>query len=470
MGEREKRLNQDPVSGSFGHEDINPEMFGGKLRGAKPNITRRDALKLFGLGTLALAGCTPKGQAVIKTVEAFTPDPTAVAERVEELRQGKETEEQTPIEDPILNTPETGTYNPEALKRWQELEPQPKIDERIDIAILPSRYVRGVDAFSWHLDVAKKLGFQAVSVVASPPEFKNHTGIDLPSGITLDELIQRSDYDRIFSDPDLKRVHLTCDVGGSGAVNGWQFPRAGVCTPEGLERTYQEYYRTAEILLTKYGASGKEIIIGGPNEIDLLAKGGYSAGTEDADWQAAARENAITYFNTIYKAVRDANAAHPDKNPLKTGLEILQFRSLWDSKNAVNALSGVVPNLEIQPGEVSLSAWQVAGKGKEGYLLGAATKLIEEFAPKSDVAISEFGVADGDRPELTRDQIAKEYINGINAALSQGAKRVTIWGLTGFNSDNDFPNNNEERGLGLIRPDGSLRKEVYAALQQFSNS
>lgn len=432
---------------------------------AKKRLSRREFLRagaLF-LGGLALAACDRKG--VVETLTPIEPDPTLVAKRVEELR--KELEESTSQENPILNTPETGIYNPEALKRWQELEPQPLIDDRIDIAILPSRYVRGDGTFDWHLDVAKRLGFQAVSAVASPPEFENHTGISIPSGTTLDELIQTQFYTNIFSDPQIKRIHLTCDVNGIGTANGWMFPN-GSFSPDQLETTYQEYKRTASYILSKFGSMGKEIIIGGPNEIDLLAKNGYRPETEDANWSEVAVRNAILYFNTFHQAIRDANIEYGGANSLKTGLEILQFRTLWDSEDVVNALSSVVPKLNVPTDEVSLSAWQVSGKGKEGYLLGAALRLIRQYAPQSSIAISEFGVADNDRPALTREQVADEYSFGVSGALANGASRLTVWGLTGFNSDVNFPNNSQERGLGLIRPDGSLRKEVYKALQEFT--
>lgn len=364
-----------------------------------------------------------------------------------------------------INNPETGIYNSEALRRWLELEPQPKLDPRIDIAIGPSRYVRGEQAIPWHVEVATRLGFQSVSIAVSPPEHQNHLGIN--GNIPLDELMKKPYHQYVFSHPEIKRVHITCDVGSREAANGWMFPGQSF-TEEQLEATYQEYRRTCDYLLEQYGDgdSDKEIIIGGPNEVELLCKGGYSGATEDEDISPQAMANAIRYYNTIHKAVRDANAVHSGKTPLKTGMEVLQIRSEWD-RNAMTGLD-IAASLNVPPDEISLSAWQFAGKGQEGYLLGAAIRTIKQNVPGSRIAVSEFGIADRDRPELSRNKIGQEYFFGLMVALSEDADRVTIWGLTGFDSDKNFPNNDEIRGLGLIRPDGSLRVEVYNSLREFS--
>ena len=380
-------------------------------------------------------------------------DPAAVEARVEELL--------------ILNTLETGTYNRESLLRWQELEPQPKLDDRIGISIHPSKYVRGEGSLEWHVDIASRLGFQRVSIVASPKEHEDHTGIETLKGTTLDELIRRPYYETVFGHPDIKAIHITCDVNGPGTVNGWQLPEEGVCTPERLEATYKEYLRVADYLLERYGENGKEITIGGPNELELLAKGDYSPGTEGADISPQFIKNAILYYNTFHRAIRDANRAHSDKAPLKTGAEVLQIRSEWDRPDAKTGLD-VLSALDVPPDEVSLSAWQVAGKGQEGYNLGASLRLMRDNLPQSRLAVSEFGIADKDRPEWTREEVARQHAVGVQVAWETNAAYVTIWGLTDYDSDVINPDNAETRGLGLIRPDGSLRKEVYNALRRLS--
>jgi len=88
--------------------------------------------------------------------------------------------------------------------------------------------------------------------------------------------------------------------------------------------------------------------------------------------------------------------------------------------------------------------------------------------PQSRLAVSEFGIADKDRPEWTREEVARQHAVGVQVAWETNAAYVTIWGLTDYDSDVINPDNAETRGLGLIRPDGSLRKEVYNALRRLS--
>jgi len=445
MTERNKSADMNLTTQILGSEQPNSELFGDNPN-SRTGLSRRGFLSVLGtfsVGAL-LAACSPE------------PDPEAVEAMVKELRALR-----------ILNTAETGLYSRENLLRWQELEPQPKLDDRIGISILPSKYVRGEGTFEWHVDVATRLGFQRVSIVASPQEHKDHTGIETPSDITLDKLIQRPYYAAVFNHPDIKGIHVTCDVAGPGTVNGWQLPEEGVCTPERLEATYEEYRRVADYLLERYGDNGKEITISGPNELELLAKGGYSPGTEDADISPQFIKNASLYYNAFHQALRDANRAHPDKQPLKTGAEVLQIRSEWDRPDAKTGLD-VLSALDVTPDEVALSAWQFAGKGQEGYLLGAAVSLIHDNLPHSRIAVSEFGIADKERTELTREEVASEYQTNLEAAWNKGATYVTVWGLTDYDSTEINPNNDKTRGLGLIRPDGSLRKEVYNALRRLS--
>lgn len=420
----------------------------------KKSFSRREFLKVSGvtlgslLGSKFIAACAPS--------EYQEPDPDAVAERVEKLRN-----------EAILNTSETRQHNPEALLRWKEIEPQPKIDERIGIAIHPSKYVRGEGSITWHTEVAAKLGFQRVAVPISPPEFYEHTGIDLGQRQTLDTLVQYSEFDTLFNHPDIKAIHVTCDVGNPEAVNGWQFPAEGAFTEERLQATYEEYRRTAEYLLQKYGHLGKEIAIGGPNEMELLAKSGWNPDTEDQDISETAFKNMVSYYNTFHQAIRDANAAHADKTPLLTGAEVLQIRTEISNGDSVTGLN-VVQNLDASPDELTLSAWQFSGKGEGGYWPQKAMEEMQRSIPSGRVAITEYGVADSDRTDLSREQIADFYVKDINGAFSGGAKYVISWGLTGFDSSKINPNNNEIRGLGLIRPDGSIRKEAYNALRQLS--
>lgn len=421
----------------------------------KNSISRRELLKVGGLaagsllGSRFLAACAPN--------EEREPDPTAVAERVKELRS-----------EAILNTPETGLYNKENLLRWKEIEPQPKIDERIGIAILPSKYVRGEGSIVWHTEVAAKLGFQRVAVPISPAEFDGHTGIEFNQRPTLDTLVKYSEFDTLFSHPDIKAIHITCDVGGANTVNGWQFPNEGVFTPERLQATCEEYRRTAEYLLQRYGHLGKEITIGGPNEMELLAKGGWNPNSEDEDISEIAFKNMVSYYDEIHRAVRDANATHTDKTPLLTGAEVLQIRTEIGKNDPLTGLD-VVGALSVSPDVVTLSAWQFSGKGEGGYWPEKAMEKIQQSASASQVAITEYGVADSDREDLTREQIANYYAKDIQGAFSGGAKYVVVWGLTDFNSEKGKinPNNNELRGLGLIRADGSIRKEVYEVLRNY---
>ncbi|MFV1916989.1 MAG: hypothetical protein ACC618_00665 [Patescibacteria group bacterium] len=415
-------------------------------------MTRRQLLQrglLIAGGAVLYAACAPS--------EEREPDPTAVAERVKKLRS-----------EAILNTPETGVYNKKNLLRWQEIEPQPKIDERIGIAILPSKYVRGEGSIAWHTQVAAKLGFQRVAVPISPNEFADHTGIELSQKPTLDALVKYSEFDALFNHPGITAIHITCDVGGTNTVSGWQFPNEGAFTPERLQATYEEYRRTSEYLLQRYGHLGKEITISGPNEMELLAKGGWNSTTEDEDISETAFKNMVSYYDKIHRAVRDANAAHEGKTPLLTGAEVLQIRTEIGENDPLTGLD-VIEALSVLPDVVTLSAWQFSGKGEGGYWLEKAMEEVQQSTSASRVAITEYGVADSDREDLTREQIANYYVKDIQGAFSGGVEYVVVWGLTGFNSKNGKinPNNNELRGLGLIRPDGSVRKEVYEVLKKY---
>jgi len=79
------------------------------------SLTRREFARFIGFtaGSAVLAACMPAGKG-----QEITPDPGAVAERVKQLKS-----------EAILNTPETGLYNPEQLQRWLELEPPRNIQQ-----------------------------------------------------------------------------------------------------------------------------------------------------------------------------------------------------------------------------------------------------------------------------------------------------------------------------------------------------
>ena len=417
-------------------------------------LSRRELLKLagFGLGVgVGLGACKAFGVNP-NEINAETPDPTEVEKRLKQM-----------ITEGQFNRVETGVYNPEALNLWKEIEPQPKIDPRIGICIEPSRYVRGKGSIEWHAKVAELLGFQRVAIPVSPPEFVGHTGIEDTDTSTLDKLLQNPEFESIFSNPQFKDIHLTLDIGGGGA-NAWQLPDKAAFTEERLQKTYEEAYAAANLIQEKWGHLGKIITCGFSNEIELHAKGGYRPETEDEDISPVALENGIKYFNTVFRAIRDANAAHPGNNPLLTSMEVLQIRRLvmYNDRNAITGLN-IASGLDVLPDELTLSCWQFSGKGDGGYWPEKAMEKMRSVAP--NVAITEYGVADGDRLDLPKDQVAAYYPKDIKGALAGGAKYIDVWGLTGFNSEKNFPNNKEERGLGILRPDGTIRKEVYEALQ-----
>lgn len=369
-----------------------------------------------------------------------------------------------------MNTPETGEYNAEALQKWQELEPQPFLSEKLGVNIMPSRYVRGEGAIAWHADVAKRLGFRKVAIVASPPEFVDHTGITPTASMsTLDGLVQYYEYDRVFG-AGFDQVHITCDVGGASAANGWNFPGTDF-TQEQLGATYQEVKATANYILGKFGGSNTEFVMGGPNEIELLAKGGYNPGTEDANMSPQAVDNAVAYFDTVHSAIADANSEHPNAKPIKTGLEVLQIRTEMNDTNAVTGLD-VASRLAKVPDYVTLSAWQFSGKGPTGgYLPGKAVETMQAQVPGAQVLLTEYNVADSDRRAVTegeREAVAGVIKADIESALGAGAKCIYNWGLTCYNGSKNFGNNDEYRGLWFIRPDGSMRREVYETLKQIA--
>ena len=423
---------------------------------AEEEVRRLDAARRV-IAT-AVSNATPTSTATATSAPTRTPAPTATPQP----------ETPTPVP---FGPSETGNYNAETLAGWAEIEQQPPIDARIGISVLPSRVVRGQGTVEWHAAVAEKLGFQRVAIVLSPPEHENHTGIETPPGTDLVSLVSGYGYDRFLQSPAFKEIHITCDVGNPAAANGWQFPKSGF-TEAQLEATYDEYYALAKYLLFHYGDLNKQIVIGGPNEMELLCKGGYSPGTEDADISPAAIENAVAYYDTMIRAVRAANQNFPGSRPLRTGIEVLQIRKSLTNPDAQNGLTAVVPRLAVPPDEVNLSAWQFAGKGGEpGYMMRQAVELIREHAPHSVPAVTEYGLADKEWGGLTREQVADKYQADLKTTMWTGADAAytTVWGLTGFNADVNFPDNDQMRGLGLIRPDGSIRREVYNALRAMSN-
>lgn len=364
-----------------------------------------------------------------------------------------------------FKNPETGIYNPEALGNWTELEQQPLLNEKLGICILPSRVARGEGTIRWHAEVAKRLGFQKVAIVASPPEFADHTGVDSAVTTSLDKLLEYQEYRDVFKS-GFKQVHITHDV--ANGANGWAIPGSDF-TEEQLSTTYEETKRAADFLLRMYGNEPTEIVMGGPNEIELLMKGGYNPSTEDADISQQAFDNAVKYLNAVHRAIRDANADNPNANPIKTGVEVLQIREESD-RDAKTGLD-VIQALDTAPDYVTLSAWQFSGKADGGYWTREAVELIKQSVPESEVMLTEYGVADSDRgvdSEEGRESVAQVIKADTESALSAGAGTVYQWGLTGFNSENNFPNIDDMRGLGLIRPDGSIRKEVYNVFREMS--
>ena len=484
MSERDNYFTEDPITGTDPVQ-INSEI-GVNLRARKSVISRRDVLKLGAASLAGLVGCSRTGRKLMDAGEELA-KATATPDWIEDLEKRKleatqaaqqsaqavdadkastpESRAQEGRYSELFDTPETGHYNPEALKKWENLEQQPALNENLGITILPSKYMGREGSIAWHAKVAAALGFQSVAIPISPREFVDHTGITTADTSSLDKLLEYEEFDSVFTDPRLKRIHITADVGGSSA-NAWQISQKSELSSESLQNTYEEVKRAAEYILNRWGHLGKEIIFGASNEIELHAKGGYRPETEDADVSPHAKQNAIAYLNTVFSAVHDVNASYPSKKALKTSVEVLQIRQEFE-RDALTGLD-IVSALERVPDEVTLSAWQFSAKAQGGYWPGKAIELIKKSVPGVTAAITEYGIADADRSDLNRHEVADMMKKDIESALEAGAEYVTVWGLTGFNAERINPDNNELRGLGLIRPDGSIRKEVYNMLRNMS--
>jgi hypothetical protein len=455
--------NTDPITGKFNKDVVNMDSVVGEVDPASGKLIAVNLLVIT-----AMAACMRSDKISATQTATAKELSNAVATQVAKQSKEKQTQSMSRMEK-LFNNPGTGLYSRETLELWSNIEPQPKLDPRLGITILPSKYVRGEGTIQWHTDVAARLGFQSVAIVMSPPEFTNHTGISIPAGTTLDQLAQREDYKYLFNKAGINNIHITTDVGNPEAANGWQFADENSFTHESLQKTYEEYYRLAEYLLVNFGDNGKEITIGGPNEVELLTKGGYRPDTEDKSISPKALEKAVAYYNTMIKAVRDANAAHTDKKSILTGLEVLQIRSEFNDPNTLTGLD-IIKNLQVPPDTVTLSAWQFAGKGKGGYWLEQAAQLIKSVAPNSKVEVTEYGIAENVRQDLKPEQLAGLYAADIKGAIKGEAQKVFVWGLTDFNSQDGKidPNNKETDGLGLIRPDGTMETSVYNQLRVLS--
>lgn len=360
---------------------------------------------------------------------------------------------------------ETGIYNQENLLKLREIEPQPKIDERIGAVHVNGLYPRGKDIgfFEYGVDVLANLGFQTTEIALVPQEFTKHTGIGIAPGTTLDQLAQRPDVAKVFENPSLKNVIVTAEVAGPGTVNAWQLPENGSYTPEALQATYEEYYRFASVMLDKYGNSGKDIIILGPNELDWHALGGTPGAISRTgeDLPDHVLENAKKYLNQYLRAITDANKDHSGKRPLKTAIEINRIEDALRGKRRL--INSVIPNLEIQPNIVGYSSYDML---YDSAALKMALDYIKKLTPKSRVIISEFGI-----PEngvlMSREEIAKQYHERIQLALDWGVEYFMIWQLTDNECQQANPNNEQCNGFWIVRPDGSLFSELYDDLKSY---
>ena len=369
-----------------------------------------------------------------------------------------------------LSFPETGTYSKENLLRLQELEPQPKIDQRIGVVHVNGRYPREpeVGFFEYGVEVLTRLGFQTTEIALVPQEFTQHTGMAIPSGTTLDQLAQREDVAAVFNHPGLRNISVTTEVAGSGTVNAWQLPQEGAFNPGTLQATYEEYFRFASIILQRFGGNGKQITILGPNELDWHALGGTpgALGRTGEDIPEHALENARLYLNAYLRGIRDANRNFPEAAPLRTAVEINRVRDIWNGRKRI--LNAVLPALDFPPDQVGYSSYGTLDKGN---LFPKALAEIKRYAPQSRVVVSEFGLPENRadvQERFTRQEVAQLYLERIQEALEGGIERFMIWQLTDNETTQLNPNNDQCNGFWLVRPDGSLTETYRMISRSFS--
>jgi hypothetical protein len=424
---------------------------------SEKKLNRRDFLKIAaGAGVVIGTGVVAKKLYdwqlaplnEIDEVKAFStdiPEPTVAPEPTEELF--------------------SELYSKEKLLKLREIEQKPMIDQMIGAVHVNGLYPREdeVGFFEYGVDVLTKLGFQTTEIALVPQEFKEHTGMEISFGTTLDQLVQRPDVTKVFENPILKNVLITTEVAGVGTVNAWQLPNKDAFTPEALEATHQEYYRFASQLLEKFGDSGKEIVVLGTNEIDWKAMGGTDADIT-ADLTSDAIENSIKYLNEYLRAISDANKDNPGKKPLKSAIEINRVRDIWRGNKRI--LNAVIPELNIQPDMVGYSFY---GRLCKGNLFTKAIDEIKKWAPQSEVVISEFGLPENRedvKANYTTEDIANLYDQRIQEAKSKGVKYFMIWQLTDNECQKPNPDNDQCNGFWIVRPDGSL-SEIYDVFAKY---
>ena len=324
----------------------------------------------------------------------------------------------------------------------------------------------GINFFEYGADVLTNLGFQTTEIALVPQEFPAHTGMTIELGTTLDQLAARPDVAAVFSHPRIKNVLITTEVSGKGTVNGWELPVQEAFTPEKLERTYQEYYRFASELLTRYSDGDKEIVILGTNEIDWKALGGTSVDTS-TDLTDHAISNSKKYLDAYLTAIRDANMNHSGKKPLRAAVEINRVRDIWDGNRRI--LNAVIPFLEVQPDIIAYSAYDTLDKGT---LFPQALDTIRKYAPGSEIVISEFGKPENrtDAVSMGREGVAELYRQRIQECLDAGIKYFMTWQLTDNECDIANPNNDQCNGFWMVRPDGSLSDNYRTIRQNFAQS
>lgn len=371
------------------------------------------------------------------------------------------------VKDEPLQT--AGAYNEKALLNIAKETPQFVIDPRIGVAHIDGKYPDiGSKFFGFGLDVAESLGFQTVEVEFSPQE--NKYRIPPESSTTcLADFAKNQVYSQIFSRPGIKDLIITAQPGGAG-INAWEIAQSDkLFSPERVTQTYDEFREFADVLLKNYSREGKSITIQTPNELDWHMLGGLPGADlrvgEHASPQAVYK--AITYVDTVIRAIHDANQANPSKSPLRVAVEINRVKDAMES-GKVRAINAVLPNLAIPPDIIGYSAydtlWEVNPQ-----VFRRALGYIHSQMPTSSISISELGVPENKVQagvNLTPEQAAQVVNQRIADALSFGVEKFVLWQLFDNESTKRNPNVAECEGYWMVRPDGS-KSTLFQSLNRF---
>lgn len=386
------------------------------------------------------------------------------------------------------------------LNSWGSVLPTGTAPRRTEVGVThiagyyPNRRTEG-DFLTYGIRDGLNLGFDTFEVYLSPescrpysPSFPDgyYQNLSFCQGCTLGYGCSKSIVD-IGSSPlyrDLfnlpyRNLFITIDAFNQNSPNAWSIagspqdtrsPQEKLFTMLQLGSLYREFYDFASFLYQNYGNSDKTIIFQTPNELDgqLVLNKGPLGVVDNENPDDYAIQNAISYLNTIQRAVDDAKAENLGKKlKIYHSCEVSNILKTIDL-NRKSASSDVVPYTHCDL--YGYSSW--------GSYLGALAdpldprkdRLVEfvnflkEKAPPSpdfgenNVFVSEFGAGYGGYSGVSAENAITITRREIEATTTFKLPYFMFWQLYDNDCSTLNPTVDQCRGYGIRRADGTLSR------------